>query len=132
MLARLTVKTGFLSAATGTLLVAALLMLPVALMFDAPWTLEASAASVASIVWLGVGPTAIATICYFALIGSAGPTFMSLVNYLSPAVAVFLGVTLLGEQPGVIAYTGLGMILLGIGLSQWARRVPSPAPDKTT
>ena len=132
VLARLTVKTDFLSAATGTLLVAALLMLPIALVYETPWRLEPSAASVASIVWLGVGPTAVATICYFALISAAGPTFMSLVNYLSPAVAVFLGVTLLGEKPGVIAYTGLGMILLGIGLSQWARRIPSPRTDKPT
>jgi drug/metabolite transporter (DMT)-like permease len=132
VLARLTVKTDFLSAATGTLLVAASLMLPIALIYDAPWTLQPGAGSVASILWLGVGPTAIATICYFALISSAGPTFMSLVNYLSPAVAVFLGVTLLGEKPGVIAYMGLGMILLGIGLSQWARRAPSPRADTGT
>jgi drug/metabolite transporter (DMT)-like permease len=132
VLARLTVKSDFLAAATGTLLVGAVLMLPVALVYDAPWTLQPHAASVASIVWLGVGPTAVATICYFALIGSAGPTFMSLVNYLSPAVAVFLGVTLLGEKPGVTAYAGLGMILMGIALSQWGKRAPSPRPDTGT
>ncbi|HEX2825615.1 MAG TPA: EamA family transporter [Burkholderiales bacterium] len=132
VLARLTIKTDFLAAATGTLLVAAVMMLPVALVYDAPWTLRPGAASIASIVWLGIGPTAVATICYFALIGSAGPTFMSLVNYLSPAVAVYLGVVLLGEQPGVTAYAGLGMILLGIALSQWASRVASPRPDNGT
>jgi drug/metabolite transporter (DMT)-like permease len=119
VLARLLVKTDFLCAATGTLLVAAALMLPIALIYDVPWTLHPDTASVASIVWLGIGPTAIATICYFALISSAGPTFMSLVNYLSPAVAVFLGVTLLGEKPGVAAYTGLALILFGIAISQW-------------
>ena len=129
VLARLMVKSDFLCAATGTLLVAALLMLPVALLYDAPWTLQPSASSVASIVWLGIGPTAIATICYFALIGSAGPTFMSLVNYLSPPVAVFLGVALLGEQPGIVAYTGLAFILLGIAVSQWRRARPSPSAD---
>jgi drug/metabolite transporter (DMT)-like permease len=121
VLARLLVKTDFLSAATGTLLVAAALMLPIALVHDAPLSLHPSGGSMASIVWLGVGPTAIATICYFALISSAGPTFMSLVNYLSPAIAVFLGVTLLAEKPGVVAYAGLAFILLGIALSQWHR-----------
>ena len=121
VLARLLVKTDFLAAATGTLLVATVLMLPVALIYDTPWALEPAGASLASIVWLGVGPTAIATICYFRLISSAGPTFMSLVNYLSPAIAVLLGVTLLGEQPGVTAYAGLACILLGIALSQWRR-----------
>jgi drug/metabolite transporter (DMT)-like permease len=122
VLARLLVKTDFLAAATGTLLVAAVLMLPFALLHDRPWTLQPSGASVVSIAWLGVGPTAIATILYFRLISSAGPTFMSMVNYLSPAVAVFLGVTLLGEKPGVSAYAGLALILMGIALSRWRSR----------
>jgi drug/metabolite transporter (DMT)-like permease len=118
VLARLLIKTDFTLAAAGTLLMPAVLMVGVALVHDRPWTLHPTFASTASIVWLGVGPTAIATICYFRLISSAGPTFMSIVNYLSPAVAVFLGVALLGEQPGVSAYAGLALILGGIALSQ--------------
>jgi len=123
VLARLLIKTDFMLAAAGTLLVPAVLMLAIALAHDLPWTLQPSFASVASIVWLGVGPTAIATICYFRLISSAGPTFMSLVNYLSPIVAVFLGVTLLGEQPGVSSYAGLALILGGIAVSQRRRSI---------
>jgi drug/metabolite transporter (DMT)-like permease len=121
IVARLLIRTDFLAAATGTLLVSAILVLPLTIAIDAPWTLAPSASSVAAIVWLGLGPTAVATILYFRLISSAGPTFMSLVNYLSPAVAVFLGVTLLGEQPGVSAYAGLVLILTGIAVSQWRR-----------
>lgn len=111
-----------LIASTAMLLLATAIMLPVALALDRPWTLAASFSSVAAIVWLGIGPTAIATLCYFRLIGSAGPTFMSLVNYLSPPVAVFLGVTLMGEHPGTEAYAGLAFILAGIALSQYRRR----------
>lgn len=125
VLARLLVKSDFLVASAGTLLVAALLMLPIALILDQPWTLQPSASSVAAILWLGLGPTAIATILYFKLISSAGPTFMSLVNYLSPTVAVFLGVSLLGEQPGAAAYVGLALILAGIAVSQYRRRLAS-------
>jgi drug/metabolite transporter (DMT)-like permease len=123
VLARLLVKSDFMVATAGTLLVSTVLVLPIALLQDRPWTLAPSLTSVASVVWLGVGATAIATICYFRLISSAGPTFMSLVNYLSPAVAVFLGVTLLGEAPGATAYIGLALILGGIAVSQWRRRV---------
>ncbi len=119
VMARLLVRSDFLVASTGTLLVSSVIVIPLTLALDTPWTLQPSASSVAAIVWLGVGPTAIATILYFRLISSAGPTFMSLVNYLSPAVAVFLGVTLLGEQPGVNAYAGLALILGGIALTQW-------------
>ena len=125
VLARLLIKSDFLVSAAGTLVISSMLMLPLALGVDRPWTAHASFASTAAIVWLGIGPTAIATVLYFRLISSAGPTFMSLVNYLSPAVAVFLGVTLLGEKPGVTAYAGLALILVGIALSQWGRRPAS-------
>ncbi|HYH43499.1 MAG TPA: DMT family transporter, partial [Burkholderiales bacterium] len=122
VMARLLVRSDFLVAAAGTMLVSSTIAVPLALGLNAPWTLEPSASSIAAIVWLGVGPTAIATILYYRLIGSAGPTFMSLVNYLSPAIAVFLGVALLGEKPGVNAYAGLALILVGIAFSQWRRR----------
>lgn len=121
VMARLMVKSDFLIAATATLLVSSVLVLPLALVLEDPSQIQPSLSSTLSIVWLGAGPTAIATILYFRLISSAGPTFMSLVNYLSPAVAVFLGVSLLGEQPGVHAYLGLALILGGIALSQWRR-----------
>lgn len=107
-----------LVASAAMLLVASLIATPVALWLDRPWLLAPSASSTAAILWLGVGPTAIATVVYFKLIASAGPTFMSLVNYMSPVVAVFLGVALLGEAPGVHAYVALGLILIGIGVSQ--------------
>ena len=122
VLARLLIKENFLVAATGTLLVASLIMLPVSVVLDRPWSLQPSVTSIAAIIWLGLGPTAIATICYYRLISSAGPSFMSLVNYLSPAVAVFAGVWLLGEMPGAAAYTGLALILTGVALTQWRRR----------
>jgi len=111
-----------LTASAAMLLVASVIALPIALFVDRPWTLAPAASSIAAIVWLGIGPTAIATLLYFKLIGSAGPTFMSLVNYMSPAVAVFLGVALLGETPGIHAYFALSLILAGIAVSQWRPR----------
>jgi len=121
VMARLMVKGDVLVASAATLAVAAAVMLPLALAFDRPWTLAPSFSSAAAVVWLGIGPTAIATLCYFRLIGSAGPTFMSLVNYLNPVVAVFLGVTLMSEHPGAEAYTALALILAGIALSRLRR-----------
>ncbi len=130
VLARRLVKSNFLVAATGTLLVSSVLVLPLALLAHTPSAIEPELLSIASIVWLGIGPTGVATICYFKLISSAGPTFMSIVNYLSPAVAVLLGVTLLGEELGLTAYAGLGLILAGIGLSQWRRGSPAGNPTQ--
>lgn len=121
VMTRLLARGDVLVASAGTLMVATAVALPVALYLDRPWTLSPSASSVAAIVWLGVGPTAVATLCYFRLIGLAGPTFMSIVNYLSPPVAVLLGVFLLGERLHYSAYGGLALILAGIAVSQLRR-----------
>jgi drug/metabolite transporter (DMT)-like permease len=121
VLARRLVTGEFLVTSAAMLLVASILAVPIALVLDRPWELASTVPSILSIIWLGVGPTAVATIFYFQLISSAGPTFMSLVNYLSPCIAVALGVMLLGEEPGANAYAGLALILSGIALSQWRR-----------
>lgn len=127
VVARLTVKSDVLIASTGVLLLASAMMVPLALVLDRPWSLMPSVASIASVVWLGIGATGVATLCYFALIGSAGPTFTSLVNYMSPCVALLLGVIILNEEPGPNAYAGLALILSGIALSQFRRPRP-PVP----
>lgn len=118
VLTRLIIKGDVLVAAAATLLVAAIIAVPVALWLDRPWMLGPAGSSMAAVVWLGVGPTAIATIFYFMLIRSAGPSFMSLVNYLSPGVAVMLGLLVLGEAPQANAYFGLALILAGLAVSQ--------------
>lgn len=118
VLTRLIIKGDVLVAAAATLLIASLIAVPVAMWLDRPWTLAPTASAVAAVVWQGVGPTALATVLYFTLIHSAGPTFMSLVNYLSPGVAVMLGLLVLGEAPQANAYFGLALILAGLAVSQ--------------
>ena len=118
VLTRLIIKGDVMVAAAATLIVASIIVLPVALWMDRPWQLAPGAGSLAAVAWLGVMPTALATILYFQLIRSAGPSSMSLVNYLSPSVAVFLGVALMAEHPHANAYLGLALILSGIALTQ--------------
>lgn len=123
VLVRIMLRGNVMVASAAIIAVAAVISLPVALVVDQPWNLSPSRASVLTVIWIGIGPTAIATFVYLKLIDSAGPTFMSLTNYCIPVVALLLGVTLLGEVPGVNAYTGLMMILTGIALSQWRHSV---------
>lgn len=118
VMARRLVAADFLVVSTGVLIVASMISVSLALVLDRPWTLAPGVSSTVAIVWLGIGPTALATLLYFRLIAAAGPTFMALVNYLSPLVALLAGVLLLGEKPGVTAFAGLGLILLGIALSR--------------
>lgn len=118
VIARRAVSDDFIVASAAVMIVASIVMVPTALVIDRPWALSPSVKSVAAILWLGIGPTAIATIVYFRLIAAAGPTFMSLVNYLSPIVALVAGILILHEAPGPGAIAGLAFILTGIALSR--------------
>lgn len=121
VLVRRTLKGDVMVASAAIIAVAAVISVPIALVVDQPWRLAPSGLSVSAVIWIGIGPTAIATLAYLKLIGSAGPTFMSLANYCIPVVALFVGVAILGEEPGANAYTGLLLILSGIALSQLRR-----------
>lgn len=121
VITRLKVRGELLVASAATVALAAIVSVPVALVVDAPWSVDPDWRAVAVILWIGVGPTAIATFIYFALIRSAGPTFMSMMNYFVPCVAFGAGVALLDERPGAGAYAGLALILSGIAVSQVRR-----------
>jgi len=123
ILIRVTLKGDVMVASAAIIAVAAVVSVPVALVLDQPWRLQPGADALWILLWIGIGPTAIATLVHLKLIGSAGPTFMSLINYCIPAVATFFGVMLLGEKPGANAYAGLLLILSGIALSQFRRNI---------
>ncbi len=52
------------------------------------------------------------------MIGSAGPGFLSLVNYQVPLWAVVFGVTFLGETPSPRLGIALVMILFALTVAQ--------------
>lgn len=74
--------------------------------------------AVLAVVLLGVVSTGAATVVYFKLVALAGPTFLSLINYLIPLWAVVLGIAFLGERPDWDAIFALILILGGIAISQ--------------
>ncbi len=71
------------------------------------------AASVASVAALSVFCTGLAFITFFKLLAEVGPIRATVVTYLNPAVAVALGVTLLGEPFTVGTAIGFTLILCG-------------------
>jgi len=83
-------------------------------------------AVVAAVAWLGLVSTAAATLVYFRLIATAGPTFLSLINYFIPLVAVGAGAAVLGERPDPRALLALAMVLGGLALSEGRTRVGGP------
>lgn len=105
-----------LATAAGMLTCSSLLLMPVALAFDQPWTLPRPDAAVfVSLGALAVLSTAIAYIVFFRLLATAGTINLLLVTLLVPVTAVLLGVVVLGEAllPRHLA----GMALIAIGLA---------------
>ena len=104
-----------LIAPTAQTLVSALILIPLALIFDRHnvLTLETVGATVA----LGVIGTALAFYLYYELLRIKGPTFLSLNSLIVPILAVILGWIVLGEKFGWNVYLGGCLIILGIALT---------------
>jgi drug/metabolite transporter (DMT)-like permease len=90
-----------------------------------------------SVLVLGVVCTAAAFVIFFALIAEIGPVRATVVAYVNPAVAVALGVLLLGEPFTAATVAGFVLILGGSFLATRAagaraaasRRAPAPSPS---
>ncbi|AVT28178.1 EamA/RhaT family transporter [Plantactinospora sp. BC1] len=78
-------------------LVAAAVLQGLATPFLAWQTPEITGRVAGSVLFLGVFSTGLAYVLYFRLIGDAGATAASAVNYLVPVFAVLIGAVLLGE-----------------------------------
>lgn len=105
------------------LLIASAISIPLALCFEG-WPASPPVPALVGVLYLGVFPTALATVALVYVVQSAGPSFMSLVNYQVPVWAVILGLVALDEELPPQFLGALGLILLGLAVSQL--RVPQP------
>lgn len=101
------------------MLIAALLLAPGAAL-GAPSSLP-DGDVLAALAALGVVCTALAMVLWFVLISDIGPSRASVITYINPAVAVVLGVTILGESLTASAVAGMLLILAGSWLSTGGR-----------
>ncbi len=104
--------------ASSSMLVAALVLLPVAFFLEGPPTIAINLPT-AALIYCAILPTALAAFIRVRIITTAGSVFMSLVSYMVPVWAVIFGITLLGEDLPPTLFKALALILAGIALSQW-------------
>lgn len=71
-----------------------------------------------AILFLGFLPTALAALIRVQTIRTAGSVFMTLVNYQVPLWSVLFGVLILNEVLPLRFFAALGLILLGLAISQ--------------
>ena len=100
--------------AAGMLTGTAIMMLPLVLILDHPWTLIPSSATWWAVLGLSLLSTAIAYLIYFQLLAVAGATNLLLVTFLIPVSALGLGVFILGEQLQWTEFVGMVLIFAGL------------------
>lgn len=111
--------------ATGQLVAATIVILPIAGIVDRPWLLPMPGGVViASIAGMVLVSTVFAYVLYFRLVARAGASNALLVTFTIPIVAILLGVLVLGET--LLAKHVAGMALIALGLAAidgrpWAR-----------
>ncbi len=101
---------------TGATLMGAIWILPMAFIFENPWTVQASLQSLIAMVLLAIFPTAVGALIFFKLIKAIGANGLAQVNYLIPVLGLGWGVLLLGEQPSWRAGAALMFIVVGVML----------------
>lgn len=102
---------------TGSLLIAAVLYLPVTVGSIGNGMPEPKV--VASVLVLALVCTALAFVVFFRLIAEAGPVRATVITFVNPAVAVALGIVVLHEPLTWGIVLGFPLVLLG---SYWATR----------
>ena len=101
--------------ARGQLTMSTLLMVPIALVVDRPWTLSMPSGTVwVSVLLLAVVCTAFAYILYFTILQRAGAVNAALVTLLIPPSATLMGIVFLGETLAPHQFAGMGLILAGL------------------
>ena len=100
--------------AAASLIVGALVLLPIALLIEAPDIHQFSTKSLLAVGLLGLLQTGLAALLYFHLIARVGATVFSQINYIIPILGIGWGVLLLNEQPGWREALALGFVLVGL------------------
>jgi drug/metabolite transporter (DMT)-like permease len=102
--------------AAGQVTASSVMLLPVTLLADRPWSLPAPGLlSAAAVCGLALLCTALAYVIYFRILSAAGATNLLLVTFLIPVSALLLGGLVLGER--LLPRQFGGMALIGCGLA---------------
>jgi drug/metabolite transporter (DMT)-like permease len=100
--------------AAGSLISGAVILLPVSVIVDHPWTLQPSLHSLLALLALSVFSTALAFVIYFRLVQTLGSVGATAQAYLRVPIGVAIGVIFLGETLSSTAGLGLACVMAGV------------------
>ncbi|PXW29018.1 UNVERIFIED_CONTAM: threonine/homoserine efflux transporter RhtA [Williamsia faeni] len=90
---------------------------------------EASAGAIAAVIFLGVGPTAIAFLTWAYALSRTDAGKMAATTLAVPAIAIVLSWIFLGEVPTLLGLIGGAMALAGVAISRRRSRVRPQSPE---
>jgi drug/metabolite transporter (DMT)-like permease len=117
--------------AAGMLTSAAIVLVPLSLIVEAPWDISPSLPSAIALLINAIIATALGFAIYFRLIRTVGSMATASVGYLKPAVGVLLGTLIFGEPFTVVMALGLFAILVGVAIINGRMRPPGVLIDKS-
>lgn len=100
--------------AAGSLIAGAMMLMPLSLIVDRPWTLIPSTQSLLALLGLSVFSTALAFAIYFRLLQTLGSVGATAQAYLRVPIGVAIGVIFLGETVTPTAAIGLIVVIAGV------------------
>lgn len=108
--------------AAGTMLWAAAVLVPLALLVDQPWSLRPTMPALAATAVLSIMCTGVALLLYFRLVKSIGSMGVASQSYLRAGIGVVLGLVFLGETLSPPVAAGLAAAIAGVALINWPVR----------
>ena len=114
-------------ALTGALLVCLTglaVALPAAAVIGGAPPLTVSPAAASSVLFLGVGPTAIAMIAWVWLTHRRGALFASMGTYVAPLFATLIGVSLMNERLAPEQFAALALVVAGMVVASSRSKAP--------
>lgn len=117
LLARAAPKIEPIVFAAGFVTLGALMSLPMLSTVDFS-TVRLTPVPVLSVIGLGIGPSALASLVYMALIQRTDATFLSLTGYIIPILSAIIGFVLFRETQSWNAVLAFALILGGVWLAE--------------
>jgi drug/metabolite transporter (DMT)-like permease len=119
--------------AAGSLLFGGLLLLPVSLIVDHPWTLHPTLNSVAAAIAMGIFSSALGLMMFYMCLARLGTLTTNAQAYLRIPIGVGLSVLLLGESVPSHLAAGLVLVMIGVAamtisseqIKRWLKRTSS-------
>ena len=108
-----------LTTATGTMICAAAILVPLAFIVERPLAVNPSPKVIGATAMLSVFCTGVALLLYFRLVQTIGSMGVASQSYLRAAVGVILGMAFLGETLALPVAAGIAAAIIGVALINW-------------